>query len=63
MWTLTGFPEIRHTDPAEAYGQSIELVVAAEEIGIDDAHFHVHHCAEQLTAPFPLLAAAAERTR
>ena len=47
---------------AEAYRQSIELVVAAEEIGVDGAYFRVHHFAEQLTAPFPLLAAAAERT-
>lgn len=46
----------------DAYAQSIELTVAAEEIGFDGAYFRVHHFAEQLTAPFPLLAAAATRT-
>lgn len=42
--------------------QSIELAVAAEEIGIDGAFFRVHHFARQLASPFPLLAAAAART-
>ena len=42
--------------------QSIELAVAAEEIGIDGAFFRVHHYARQLASPFPLLAAAAART-
>ena len=38
--------------------QSIELAVAAEEIGADGAYFRVHHFAQQLGSPFPLLAAA-----
>jgi len=42
--------------------QSIELAVAAEEIGADGAYFRVHHFAQQLASPFPLLAAAAART-
>lgn len=42
--------------------QSIELAVAAEEIGIDGAFFRVHHYARQLASPFPLLAATAART-
>jgi alkanesulfonate monooxygenase SsuD/methylene tetrahydromethanopterin reductase-like flavin-dependent oxidoreductase (luciferase family) len=42
--------------------QSIELAVAAEELGADGAYFRVHHFAQQLASPFPLLAAAAART-
>ena len=43
--------------------QSIELAVAAEEIGADGAYFRVHHFAQQLGSPFPLLAAAGARTK
>jgi alkanesulfonate monooxygenase SsuD/methylene tetrahydromethanopterin reductase-like flavin-dependent oxidoreductase (luciferase family) len=42
--------------------QTIELAVAAEEIGIDGAYVRVHHFARQLASPFPLLAAMAART-
>ena len=42
--------------------QSIDLAVAAEEIGIDGAYFRVHHFARQLASPFPLLAAIAAKT-
>jgi alkanesulfonate monooxygenase SsuD/methylene tetrahydromethanopterin reductase-like flavin-dependent oxidoreductase (luciferase family) len=42
--------------------QSIELAVAAEDLGADGAYFRVHHFAHQLASPFPLLAAAAART-
>ena len=37
--------------------QSIDLAVAAEELGADGAYFRVHHFARQLASPFPLLAA------
>jgi alkanesulfonate monooxygenase SsuD/methylene tetrahydromethanopterin reductase-like flavin-dependent oxidoreductase (luciferase family) len=47
---------------AEAHLQTIELAVAAEEIGIDGAFVRVHHFARQLASPFPLLAAIAART-
>jgi alkanesulfonate monooxygenase SsuD/methylene tetrahydromethanopterin reductase-like flavin-dependent oxidoreductase (luciferase family) len=47
---------------ADALLQSIELAVAAEELGADGAYFRVHHFARQLASPFPLLAAAAART-
>ena len=43
--------------------QSIELAVAAEELGADGAYFRVHHFARQLGSPFPLLAAIGARTR
>ena len=42
--------------------QSIELAVAAEELGADGAYFRVHHFAHQLASPFPLLAAVGART-
>src|SRR6186997_2632291 len=42
--------------------QSIELAVAAEEVGADGAYFRVHHFASQLASPFPLLAAAGAKT-
>jgi len=43
--------------------QSIDLAVAAEEIGIDGAYFRVHHFASQLASPFPLLAAIGAKTK
>ena len=46
----------------DALQQSIELAVAAEELGADGAYFRVHHFAQQLASPFPLLAAIAART-
>ncbi|GAA4206069.1 LLM class flavin-dependent oxidoreductase [Pedobacter jeongneungensis] len=42
--------------------QSIDLSVAAEEIGLDGAYFRVHHFARQLASPFPLLAAIGAKT-
>ncbi|HEY0416635.1 MAG TPA: LLM class flavin-dependent oxidoreductase [Gaiellaceae bacterium] len=47
---------------AEALRQTVDLAVAAEEIGIDGAFVRVHHFARQLSAPFPLLAAIGVRT-
>ena len=38
--------------------QSIDLAVAAEELGADGAYFRVHHFAQQLCSPFPLLASS-----
>jgi alkanesulfonate monooxygenase SsuD/methylene tetrahydromethanopterin reductase-like flavin-dependent oxidoreductase (luciferase family) len=43
--------------------QSVELAVAAEEVGADGAYFRVHHFARQLGSPFPLLAAVGARTK
>ena len=42
--------------------QSIDLAVAAEEIGLDGAYFRVHHFARQLASPFPLLSAIGAKT-
>jgi alkanesulfonate monooxygenase SsuD/methylene tetrahydromethanopterin reductase-like flavin-dependent oxidoreductase (luciferase family) len=46
----------------DALHQSIDLAVAAEELGADGAYFRVHHYARQLGSPFPLLAAVGART-
>ena len=46
----------------DALLQSIDLAVAAEELGLDGAFFRVHHYARQLASPFPLLSAIAART-
>ena len=48
---------------ADVLLQSIELAVAAEELGADGAYYRVHHFAQQLASPFPLLAAVGARTR
>jgi alkanesulfonate monooxygenase SsuD/methylene tetrahydromethanopterin reductase-like flavin-dependent oxidoreductase (luciferase family) len=47
---------------SDALLQSIDLAVAAEEVGADGAYFRVHHFARQLSSPFPLLAAVGART-
>jgi len=48
---------------SDALLQSIDLAVAAEELGLDGAYFRVHHFARQLGSPFPLLAAIGARTK
>lgn len=47
---------------ADALLQSIDLAVAAEELGADGAYFRVHHFAHQLASPFPLLSAVGAKT-
>ena len=46
----------------DALRQTVELTLAAEEIGIDGAFVRVHHFARQLSSPFPLLAAIGVKT-
>src|ERR1700721_872580 len=60
-WTPS--PQSQTRTAAEALLQSIELAVAAEELGADGAFFRVHHFARQLGSPFPLLAACGARTK
>ena len=55
-------PGSRTRTAADALKQTIELAVAAEELGIDGAFVRVHHFARQLASPFPLLAAIGART-
>jgi len=47
---------------ADTLLQSIDLAVAAEELGVDGAYFRVHHFARQLASPFPLLSAIGAKT-
>jgi alkanesulfonate monooxygenase SsuD/methylene tetrahydromethanopterin reductase-like flavin-dependent oxidoreductase (luciferase family) len=60
-WTPVHHSEVR--TPTDALLQSIELAIAAEELGLDGAYFRVHHFARQLGSPFPLLAAIGARTK
>jgi alkanesulfonate monooxygenase SsuD/methylene tetrahydromethanopterin reductase-like flavin-dependent oxidoreductase (luciferase family) len=55
-------PHSQTRSAADALLQSIELAVAAEELGADGAYFRVHHFAQQLSSPFPLLAAVGAKT-
>jgi alkanesulfonate monooxygenase SsuD/methylene tetrahydromethanopterin reductase-like flavin-dependent oxidoreductase (luciferase family) len=55
-------PGSRVRTARDALVQSVELAVAAEELGVDGAYVRVHHFARQLASPFPLLAAMAART-
>src|SRR5579859_1452037 len=59
-WTDAGQSQARSA--ADVLLQSIDLAVAAEELGADGAYFRVHHFARQLASPFPLLAAVGART-
>ncbi|MDQ6434769.1 LLM class flavin-dependent oxidoreductase [Mesorhizobium sp. LHD-90] len=67
-----GFLSFGHWSPSsnsqtrsasDALLQSIDLAVAAEELGADGAYFRVHHFARQLGSPFPLLAAVGAKTK
>jgi len=59
-WSASPHSMVRSA--SDALLQSIALAVAAEEAGADGAYYRVHHFAQQLASPFPLLAAAAART-
>src|SRR5438094_3460638 len=60
-WTPSSQSQTRSA--ADTLLQSIDLAVAAEELGADGAFVRVHHFARQLGSPFPLLAAIGARTR
>jgi len=59
-WTPSSQSQTRSA--ADTLLQSIELAVAAEELGANGAYFRVHHFARQLSSPFPLLAAVGAKT-
>ena len=59
-WSESPYSQVRSA--SDALLQSIELAVAAEDLGADGAYFRVHHFARQLASPFPLLAAVGART-
>lgn len=58
----TPHPDSQTRSARDVLHQSIDLAVAAEEIGADGAYFRVHHYARQLASPFPLLAAIGAKT-
>ena len=55
-------PQSQTRSASDFLHQSIDLAVAAEELGLDGAYFRVHHFARQAGSPFPLLAAIGART-
>src|SRR3981189_3874555 len=59
-WTPS--PQSQARSAADVLLQSIVLAVEAERLGMDGAFFRVHHFAQQLASPFPLLAAVGART-
>ncbi|KAA1180304.1 LLM class flavin-dependent oxidoreductase [Rhizobium tropici] len=59
-WTPS--PQSQTRSAGDTLLQSIDLAVAAEQLGADGAYFRVHHFARQLASPFPLLAAVGART-
>jgi alkanesulfonate monooxygenase SsuD/methylene tetrahydromethanopterin reductase-like flavin-dependent oxidoreductase (luciferase family) len=59
-WTPSSQSQTRSA--SDTLLQSIDLAVAAEELGADGAYFRVHHFARQLASPFPLLAAVGAKT-
>ncbi len=60
-WTAS--PQSQTRSASAALVHSIDLAVAAEELGADGAYFRVHHFARQLGSPFPLLAAVGAKTK
>ncbi|WLR99666.1 LLM class flavin-dependent oxidoreductase [Shinella sumterensis] len=60
-WTPS--PQSQTRSAGDTLLQSIDLAVAAEELGADGAYYRVHHFARQLASPFPLLAAVGARTK
>ena len=60
-WSASPYSQVR--SGSDALIQSIELAEAVEDLGADGAYFRVHHFAQQLASPFPLLAAVGARTK
>src|SRR5205807_9007457 len=60
-WTPS--PQSQARSAADVLLQSIDLAMEAERLGMDGAYFRVHHFAQQLASPFPLLAAVGAKTR
>src|SRR5258708_39358815 len=56
-------PQSQARSAADVLLQSIDLAIEAEHLGMDGAYFRVHHFAQQLASPFPLLAAVGAKTR
>jgi len=59
-WTPS--PQSQARSAADVLLQSIDLAME-RATGMDGAYFRVHHFAQQLASPFPLLAAVGAKTR
>jgi len=59
-WSTAPGSHIRSAE--ESILATIDLTVAAEEVGLDGAWLRVHHFEQNLSSPFPLLAAMAVGT-
>src|SRR5258705_5650071 len=59
-WTPSSQSQTRSA--ADTLLQSIDLAVAAEELGAEGAYSRVHRFGGQLASPFPLLAAVGAKT-
>ncbi len=60
-WSPSAHSQTRSA--SDALLQTIDLAVAAEQLGLDGAYVRVHHFARQLGSPFPLLAAIGVKTK
>src|SRR5437899_9517691 len=60
-WTPS--PQSQARSAADVLLQSIDLAMEAERLGMDGAYFRVHHFAQPLGSPFPLLSAIGAKTR
>jgi alkanesulfonate monooxygenase SsuD/methylene tetrahydromethanopterin reductase-like flavin-dependent oxidoreductase (luciferase family) len=58
----SGAPGSKVRNAGETILDTIDLAIAAEEAGLDGAWIRVHHYEQNLSSPFPLLAAMAART-
>ncbi|MGO1435108.1 MAG: LLM class flavin-dependent oxidoreductase [Canibacter sp.] len=56
-------PGSRTRTAGDMLRQTIDLAVAADEIGVNGAYTRVHHWAKQAASPMPLLAAMAAKTK
>ncbi len=59
-WSST--PGSRVRTPADVVADTLRLAEAAEDAGLDGAWLRVHHFEQNLSSPFPMLAAMAART-
>src|SRR4030081_3586762 len=60
-WSASPYSQVR--SGSDALIPALELAEAVEDLGADGAYFRVHHFAQQLASPFPLLAAVGARTQ
>src|SRR5258707_10086429 len=60
-WTAS--PQSQAQSAADVLLQSIDLAVEAGRLGMDGAYFRVHHFAQRLASPFPLLASVGAKTQ